>query len=261
MNNNNDIFNSLTLLNPIDLDSIRDVSLMNRSETKYVLPASRISDLLEIVSDKYKVLEINNERSFLYRTSYLDTPDYLFYNTHVRGKLERHKIRYRIYESSGTSFLEIKRKTNKRRTIKYRIINTQSESLDKNAVSFIREHLNFNHKLLIPALNNSYMRATLVGLNSKERITIDYDISFSLPSEDRQAAMSYLAVVELKKDTHSSNSLFNTVIKKLNVHPTGFSKYCMGSAVLNDLLRKNMIKPKLLLLNKIENEYYISRNY
>ena len=67
--------------------------------------------------------------------------------------------------------------------------------------------------------------------------------------------MPYLAIVELKKEGYSEYSDFKNLIRQLNIYPTGFSKYCMGSAILNDSLKKNMIKPKLLLLNKIKNEH------
>ena len=62
-----------------------------------------------ILSVSYKVLEIDMIRSFPYHTTYLDTPDFLFYTQQLRGKLNRHKIRYRRYESTGISFLEIKK--------------------------------------------------------------------------------------------------------------------------------------------------------
>ncbi|MBK7132569.1 MAG: hypothetical protein IPH69_07020 [Bacteroidales bacterium] len=66
--------------------------------------------------------------------------------------------------------------------------------------------------------------------------------------------MPYIAIDELKKEGHSASSPFNDNLKNMGIHPTGFSKYCIGSAILNDSLRKNRLKPKLLKLNKIENE-------
>jgi hypothetical protein len=229
---------------------------MNRVDTKYVFSVRKLSDLIDILNGNYKVLDINNTRAFPYHTTYMDTPDYLFYNQHVRGELERHKIRYRKYESTGNSFLEIKKKTNKRRTIKLRIENNFIPgSFDAPAVDFIRENSPFNSMLIKPVLINRFTRATLIGLESKERITIDYNISFSELINGGQTEMPYLTIVELKKEGYSPRSPFYNLIKQLNIYPTGFSKYCMGSAILNDLLRKNMIKPKLLLLNKIENEY------
>jgi len=50
------------------------------------------------------------------------------------------------------------------------------------------------------------------------------------------------------------DSCFNILIKNLNIYPTGFSKYCTGIVMINDFMKKNIIKPKLLLIKKIENE-------
>ena len=82
-----------------------------------------------MLSNHYQVLEINNMRILPYSTTYLDTSDYLFYYQHVRGEFERYKLRYRKYEATNESFLEIKKKTNKGRTIKWRIENKLSQVL------------------------------------------------------------------------------------------------------------------------------------
>jgi hypothetical protein len=251
-----EIINALSSLDPIGLEAMGSVKLMNRFDTKYLFSVRKLADLIYHLDGKYKVLDIGSLRVFPYHTTYMDTTDYLFYNQHVRGELERHKIRYRKYESTGNSFLEIKRKTNKRRTIKWRIENKLlSGSFDDQAITFISEHLSVNSLMVKPVLINRFTRATLIGLESKERITIDYNISFSEPNNGIQAEMPYLTIVELKKEGYSPSSPFNNLIKQLNIYPTGFSKYCTGNAILNDVLRRNRIKPKLLLLNKIENEY------
>ena len=108
-------------MNPVSLDAISDVRLMNRIEIKYVFSTSKLTDLVALLGKHYHVLEICNMRILPYSTTYLDTEDYLFYNQHVRGEFDRHKIRYRKYEATEESFLEIKKKTNKGRTIKWRI--------------------------------------------------------------------------------------------------------------------------------------------
>ena len=251
-----EIISALTSLDPIGLDEIGSVKFMNRIETKYVISIRKIIDLIELIEKKYKVLEIANLRALPYHTTYMDTPDYFFYNQHVRGKLERHKIRYRKYEATNTSFLEIKKTTNKRRSIKWRIENQFiSGSFDSPAVNFIGEHLTINSAFVKPVLINRFMRSTLIGLESNERITIDHNISFSETINGNHIEMPYLAIIELKREGHSSFSPFKNIIKQLNIYPTGFSKYCIGNAILNDSQRRNRIKPKLLLLNRIENEY------
>jgi hypothetical protein len=71
----------------------------------------------------------------------------------------------------------------------------------------------------------------------------------------KSGGLPYLAIVELKKDGNSISCPFNTMMKSLNSYPTGFSKYVMGLALLDDTLKKNMIKRRFIILNKIENDY------
>jgi hypothetical protein len=44
-------------------------------------------------------------------------------------------------------------------------------------------------------------------------------------------------------------------MKKMGLHRSSFSKYCMAMALVNDVPKQNTLKPKLLLLNKIKDEY------
>jgi hypothetical protein len=241
---------------PIGLDEMDNVTLMNRTDTKYVLSLNKIPDLLTCLDGGYKVLEINNERLFSYFTTYLDTIDYQFFNQHVTGKLNRNKVRYRKYDITGTTFLEVKRSTNKNRTIKYRIENTPaSDSVcDSNALEFLKEYIPQSPLLLNSVLINRFKRVTLVGTDLNERVTIDYDLSFSNPAGIHVNIPS-VAIIELKKEGNCYRSLMAGVLRSFSVHQTGFSKYCIGASMLYNLPRKNLIKQKLILLNKIENEF------
>ena len=255
-----DILSILDSFDPIPLYKMNKVALLNRVDTKYVFSVKKLPDLLYLLSGKYKVMEIDQLRVFPYSTTYLDTSDRLFYYQHMTGRLERHKIRYRKYESSGVSYLEVKKKTNTRRTIKLRIVNNfDSNRFDEQAISFINENTPYNSLLLKPLLINNFCRATLVGLETNERITFDFNLTFSDLSGN-VTGLPFIAIAELKKEGFSNQSFFNSVIKNMNIHPVGFSKYCLGSAILHEMPRMNLLKPKLLLINKIENEYNRSFN-
>ena len=69
----------LDSLNPIGLDEMDRVKLMDRIDTKYLLSAGRLPDLLTMINGHYRVLEINDNRIFSYMTRYLDTVEYLFF--------------------------------------------------------------------------------------------------------------------------------------------------------------------------------------
>jgi hypothetical protein len=243
---------------PIGLNEMDDVSLMNRVETKYVFSANKLPDLLNHLSNSYRILDIDLMRIFPYQTTYLDTSDFLFYTQQLRGKLNRHKVRYRCYESTGLTFLEIKKRTNKNRTIKWRIESRMNtDPPDEYATAFYEEYLPHDYRKLNPVLINQFNRITLVGTNAKERVTLDYDLSFKSPA-GRIAELPFLAVAELKREKESGKSPFGFIMKQHGLRPTRFSKYCIGNALTTDITRKNSIKPNLLLINKIENEYTMS---
>lgn len=240
---------------PIRLDEMDEVNLMNRVEVKYVFSSVRLPRVLFDLSDMYKVLEINLVRNFPYYNTYLDTSDYLFYTQQMRGKLNRHKIRYRQYESTGQTFLEIKKKTNKSRTIKWRILNNlKQNSPDEEASAFIKEYLPYAINDLHPVLLNGFTRITMVCNQFRERITLDYNLRFANP-DGNALELPYLAIAEVKTEKPHHQSAFINVMKNMGIKPGNFSKYCIGTSLIRDMPRKNLLKQNLLLINKIENEY------
>ena len=250
----------LDLFYPIGLEEMDSVRFMNRIDTKYIFSARRLPELLKMMDGVYRVLEINGYRISSYSTTYFDTPDYQFFNQHVTGKSERYKVRYRKYDSTGITFLEVKKKTKKSRTIKWRIENDLSDNTcDDLAIKFIMKHIPDDTKVLAPVLTNCFKRITLVCLNIPERITLDFDLLYS-GTNGNNTEIPFIAIAELKSESVAIRSPFSNLVKQLSIYPTGFSKYCLGDAILYDLPRKNILKPKLLLINKIENEYNGSFN-
>jgi hypothetical protein len=240
---------------PVSLEEIDSVRLLDRMVTKFVMPAVLIPDLLSRLNGRYKILQISNNRISTYCTTYLDTNDYFFYHQHVTGREERNKIRFRKYESTGITYLEVKKRTYKKRTIKRRIINDFSPGyrFDDKALEFIKYYVPEQNFMLKPTLMVRFKRITLVGAEIKERTTIDYDISFS-DLDDHQINLPSITVIELKREGFIDKSPISGILKELSVHPSGFSKYCIGMAIMYDHPRKNILKKKLLLINKIENE-------
>jgi hypothetical protein len=241
---------------PIDLDEMENVRLMNRTDTKYVLSLRRVPDLFKRLYDCYKILDINDIRSFSYSTTYLDSDDYLFYNQHINGKLERNKVRYRKYEVTGATFLEVKRRTNKNRTIKFRIENNLNpdSTCDDVALKFLKEYITQSPLFIKPVLINRFKRVTLVGIKLNERVTIDYDLSFSKP-DGIQSILPFIAIIELKNEGNPNGSYMAKILKDSFIHQTGFSKYCIGTSILYNFPKYNIIKKKHLLIKKLENEF------
>lgn len=242
---------------PISLGEMDEVQFLNRTDTKYVLSATQLADLLKDASDKYKMLEIEGERSMSYRTTYFDTEEYHFFREHLKGKLNRFKVRHRVYEISGISFLEVKFKSNKKRTIKWRIKNDWSKNsgdFNEEAVKFLSENITVHPEKLRPVLENRFNRFTLVNNIDKERITIDFNLSFK-DFEGTHEKLPFLAIVELKREGFTCQSPFISLLKKYQIRESGFSKYCIGNALLYDHEYLNSLKPKFLKLNKLKNDY------
>lgn len=241
---------------PIGLGGISAVRYMNRIDTKYLFSAGKLPELLRMVKPHYMALEMENLREFPYKTVYFDTPELIFYNQHVTGKLNRTKVRIRTYESNGLTFLEVKSKSNKGRTSKSRL---EKEPNDMNHVS---QSVEFLKELISPAagslkavISTSFTRITLVCLERSERITIDYNLRWNNLRGD-SLTMPFLAIAEIKSEKSTSLSPFFARLKELGIRRSGFSKYAVGMALVNRMPRQNQLKPKFLLINRIKNEYY-----
>lgn len=250
---NRSILQVLDSFQPISLEKMNKVRLMNRIDRKYLFQVSMLPELLSGISDNYLIMEIDNLRTFPYLTTYFDTPDLLFYNQHMRGMGERFKIRHRTYLSSGTSYLEIKKKSIKGRTEKRRIAYpSEFDGFDERALSFILSNTEVEPDLLSPVLLTSFSRTTIVNISSGERITFDHNLEM-FDSQNKKG-FPFLAVAELKKEMSSGPSLFAERAKRLGIRPVGFSKYCMGCHFLLDPPRANLLKRKVLLINRIKDE-------
>ena len=106
---------------PIQLEEMEKVKLMNRTDRKYWFHFDFLPELLQTIKHDYYILNIDGKNQLPYTTTYYDTTKNKMYASHHNGKLNRFKIRRRSYVASRISFLEIKFKSNKGRTIKKRI--------------------------------------------------------------------------------------------------------------------------------------------
>ncbi len=251
MNSFTDILKNYT---PISLDEMDSIRLMNRTDTKFVFNASLLPALLNELKDHYRVLEIDNNRHFLYHTTYLDTHDFQFFYQHMSSRPGRYKVRYRKYEATGGAFLEVKLKTRQNRTVKWRISRNHSNDMPSDhELEFLSHHVQQVADSLHPVLENQFQRITLAGLQTKERITIDYNLSFRSP-EGNEKRLPFLAIVELKREGFTGSTPITQALKKQRIQPTGFSKYCIGSVMVRNMNKKNILKSKLILINKLHHE-------
>ena len=93
---------------PITLDEMSGIKLMNRTDTKFVTTVDRLRLLLALAHDDYRAQDINGKRIASYYTAYFDTPDNNMYIVHQNGHAGRQKLRIRSYIDSGLNFLEVR---------------------------------------------------------------------------------------------------------------------------------------------------------
>ena len=243
------IENTINQFNSISLKEMDGVKLLNRVDTKFVCSIVKLSDILKDLTEKYRILEINNQRIMSYRTKYYDTADFKMYNEHQNGKLNRYKVREREYIDSELNFLEIKFKNNKSRTLKTRIVRSEKQKWFTNdEVDFLDCKSPFSSDELELKLYTTFQRITLT--NQIERVTIDFGLEFKNGNGNR-GNIPFLAIIEVKQSKFSFNSDVIKVLKKHQVRPCGFSKYCIGTAIIYPNLKSNIFKSKLLLINKL----------
>lgn len=222
---------------------------MNRTDTKFVTTENQLYRLLALAADDYLIQEIDGALIKPYYTRYFDTRDCEMYTRHLHGKLTRKKIRIRRYVDSGLEFLEVKRKNNKGRTDKKRIVNDKELS-DARRHDFLLEMSGYDSRSLIPRIENNFMRMTLVNKAMTERITIDTSLTFHNLTSEVDADLSGLVIIELKRDGRASSPI-SAILNQLRIKPSGFSKYCMGMALTTPGLPVNRFKPRLRMIRRM----------
>lgn len=244
----------LSGLPAVSLPGINELAFLNRFDTKFPLSAHRLPSLFDLLDESYLVLEIDGRRAFSYTTTYYDTPGYTFFAHHHQGKRNRYKLRYRRYKETQDEFLEIKHKNNKGKTIKYRIPSRFEHKLGTKAREFVSAVSAIRPAEMAPKLTAHFSRASLVSFRHQERITLDYNITFSELDTGKTLDLPYLAICELKNERYGNKSRFYKTMRSHGFHPRRFSKYCTGMGLLRPELKQNRFKSTQLFLEKLETQ-------
>lgn len=252
------VVKALAQFNPHSLKDLDKASLMNRVDTKFIVPVTRLPDIFQSIRDHYTVLEIEGKRCFRYQSVYFDTDNHLFYNLHHRGRLNRHKVRLRRYVDSDCQFLEVKFKNNKKRTIKSRIPLDSIEGLDLNDYQDFLSSVGLPKNLTLhPCLTSNYQRIAFASEARGERLTVDVNLENEFLSQDGSPVshLDNLAIVELKQGHIDRSSPFFEIVRSMGIRPSGFSKYCMGITLTkqnNHSLKSNRFKRILKRIDRVE---------
>ena len=227
------------------LEELENLQLLKRKDTKFLLPFHLLNPFLKDLSSDYKILESNGNRIFNYRNIYYDTPQRTMFLQHHNKKINRYKIRKRIYTDTATSWGEIKQKTKNNTTKKKRILLNSEKIFDE----FIKTETPFSISDLSVSLENKFKRITLINSKINEKITVDFDVESFF--KEKQIAWPFLGIIEVKSKNINQSLVFD-LMKKYGIRAHTFSKYAVAMLYLNNDLKYNNLKETLLLLNKIK---------
>ncbi len=234
----------VSTFDPITLSELDEHNLQERIDTKYLLDEALLPEILDEIKDDYTVLHVAGKSIQPYLTLYYDTESYANYFAHHNGRRPRFKIRMRKYVNSSASFLEVKEKNRKGRTVKSRLqINDIANRLAPQHYQFISEVFPLGLVPLKPVIWNRYDRLTLVNKHTLERVTVD--LGFNAYNQNGFISWDRLAIVEIKRGSRSLCSGFYQAIRERYIRPVNFSKYCVSLALLTPELKANRFKPNI----------------
>ena len=264
---NTDIEHIIRSFEPIGLAQMESVKLMNRIDTKFAVPMSVLPAILEAAQADYYAQEIDGKRIATYDTMYYDTDSLDMYVRHHDRQLVRQKIRVRQYVDSHLTFLEIKRKNNKGRTKKKRIIvpgfditadtpsvlkHKRREDEAVTVESFIDSKSRYEWSEISPHLWTKFHRITLVNKAMTERLTIDMDLVWENVVSNEVMTYPELVIIELKRDGNVPSNMTDIMLAH-RIKPLKISKYCIGTALTTPGIKKNRFKNKIRSIEKLLN--------
>ena len=254
----NEITKRADKLPPITLEEMSCIKLMNRTDTKFVATFEQLLAFLTEVQGKYFIQVKDDERLAAYHTTYFDTDDYEMFRMHHCGRKVREKIRVRTYMDTNDTFLEVKNKNNHGRTKKKRISISSLKSIEQaqehdTIIPFMAKHAWYTIEEISPVIENWFNRITLVNFEKTERLTIDFNLRFHHLKSDRHNKLQRVAIIELKRDGNVPSPALD-LLRNTRIKRSGFSKYCIGSALTNEKLKRNNFKERLRMIEKMENK-------
>ncbi|MBQ8061137.1 MAG: polyphosphate polymerase domain-containing protein [Bacteroidales bacterium] len=243
---------------PITLEEMDSIKLMNRVDTKYLTDEATLSlVLLDAASAGYRALMADGTMISPYHSVYYDTPELKMFSDHHNKRLTRQKVRTRVYVNSGDAYLEIKRKNNKGRTKKKRtgILPGEMEdfSMDEAAADYLAAHSDYTVGEITPELSTDFRRITLVNPEKTERLTIDTRLEFSNFRNKRRAFLQDAVVIELKQDGRASSRMKGILLDH-RVKPVRISKYCIGVTLTEPEVKSGRFKEKVRAIEKTINK-------
>lgn len=259
---------------PTTLEDLNSAaSLLTRVDRKYLVASSAAQNVVDALTGRALVLDIDGRRSFSYASTYFDTPGLDSYLQAARKRRHRFKIRTRSYLDSGLTFLEVKTRGPRGATIKQRLDYRAADAdrLTEEGIDFVVECLapltgsaqeaRRTAQSLRPVMATTYRRTTLHLPDDDARATIDTDLAWTALAPRSGASSSSssttgagrtrptvvgrgasraagpFAVVETKNPARHSPT--DRYLWAAGHRPSRISKYATGMAALHPELPAN----------------------
>lgn len=235
------------------LEDMKQIAFNERIDIKYFFSLKLLPWLINEIKDDYRILKVDKMLVQPYKTVYFDTPELHLYLDHHNGRLNRYKIRKRLYLANNISFSEIKFKSNKGITFKKRVsTDVDLETLNDEDRAFLTKNTNLQASELRAQATNYFNRITLVSKSDKERITMDFNLL--LERNGLEANLGNLVIAEVKKHKSEPITLMERKLRELGIKSSSFSKYCTAIAMIESQAKTNNFKVKLRQYKKVNDE-------
>ncbi|HSC89567.1 MAG TPA: VTC domain-containing protein [Polyangiaceae bacterium] len=231
-------------MSPPSLDHLRTASaellgrreLLERVDRKFVATVEQVHGFVSALGAGYHVLRGGGKSWARYETCYYDTDDLSGFHEHLRGRRPRYKVRVRRHVERRRAFLEVKTKKLGERTEKHRRERDYERlELSADELEFVARRTPFDVERLRPSVWTNFNRATLLGVEGEERLTIDVGLCF-----ERNGARhlpQQLAIIELKQRRCSHAGAVDRALHALGIRERSMSKYCAGVASVHEAAR------------------------
>lgn len=233
----------------IGLEDLAGAELQRRYDVKTIVARADVGRILDLLRPEYHVLEVAGYRGMDYRTLYLDTDRLDFYRDHHDKRYDRHKVRYRTYVQSATSFFEVKHKSNKGIVQKYRSPVAAWGRADRPDEVDLLRICGLEELTLRPVITVEYERITLVAKRRDERVTIDRGLTAQTKGADWSSPAT--AILEIKQPRLDRSSPALDALRLLGRRPGPVSKYCSAVASCLPDVKRNRFLPSLRQLQGV----------
>lgn len=234
----------LDTFTPASVDQLSRRSLLRRIDSKFIVPVSALAQIVPRLRDDYLLLRAGGACLASYRTLYFDTPELTFFHDHRRGRRNRQKARIRHYPNRNVTFLEVKTKRNADLTDKDRLeLSYGQNEVGPRERKFLAGVVRTPLDGLAPTVRTNFLRTTLIGTQTHERITIDLDLT--LESDERSILIDHAAIIEVKQQPFCMTTPAVRALRDVNARKGSASKYCAGIALTRPEVRQNTLLPML----------------